>query len=422
MPSQTVERWLEDVEAHRLRQAGRIGIDYAALAEPPEEEQSVSKKSGKRMAEEDMMVASKRRRQNDGDSGFDSIESAAHSGIYEGRGPLVMDQSLEKTLAWVEPRTNTSPSRSSSPSKSRAPSRSSSPSKSGTSSPSKGGSRQKRVALEFASPQVLLGPFKTDIAKHQVVPPVPDGVTNTIRALMEPSGQYVPVELKDWVEQRSPRIEQVDGHVLETDVRTDMTRISDRIYKIYKGAYGLYVRHADENAWYTVVRDVLSVLAPSEDSLLSVEESQGKTVCTELLPLEGGKRTPIASVKTDFVIQMNQENVEVASVLRPIFVDDANISLSAFNDPTSAKTMVAALVEVKTPAGDMAEGVYQFSVASAATLARLRGLVQRGTANGLRLPVVGWVVHGHSWFLHAAYHEEDGSVVSPCISALRLLY
>jgi hypothetical protein len=28
------------------------------------------------------------------------------------------------------------------------------------------------------------------------------------------------------------------------------------------------------------------------------------------------------------------------------------------------------------------------------------------------MPVVGWVVHGHFWYLHIAYRRKDGNIVS----------
>jgi hypothetical protein len=156
----------------------------------------------------------------------------------------------------------------------------------------------------------------------------------------------------------------------------------------------------------------------STTALLDIDESQSKYVCQELLPLAG--TVPIPRVKTDHLLQLNRDNKHVAAVLNPLFVREPNLSLSAFDDPVSAKTFTAALVEVAAPSGDFEEGVYRFTVASAAILARLRLLMQqtgRTTANdpASAMPVLGWVVHGHFWYLHLSYQQLDGSIVSAWI-------
>lgn len=360
----------------------------------------------------------RRRQQSDGDSGFDSQISATF--VSTGTNapaaeltelgsqpvlraglqymPLNHGHTLNEAASRSQTRTYTSGSRSSSPTKSRA------------SSPSKGGSRQKRIALKYTSPRIFLGPFAVDVTKHSTPPRIPPDVSSTIHNLSEKSFGYVPLELRSWIEEVSQGTELVYDYLIDTEEVGNVDTLREETSALHALAFKLYSTHADESSWYSVVREVLKKLAPGPSSILQVEESQTRSVCKELLPVLGEGRIPVPAVKTDFLIEMNPDHPEVASTLVPIFLRDPEITLSAFNDPLDAKTMVAGIIEVKPPAGDMAEGVYQFSIAGAATLARLHGLAREYVAKGRHMPVVGWVVHGHSWFLYTAYCEEDSSV------------
>jgi hypothetical protein len=145
----------------------------------------------------------------------------------------------------------------------------------------------------------------------------------------------------------------------------------------------------------------------------------------------------------DHLVQFNRQHKNVGSVLDPLFRDEPDLWLSAFNDAKAAKTFTAAIVEVKAQGGDYDEGVYQFCVASSAVSARLKllsedaecgesgqrsseaqvgevnvesNIMEKGKCKDkigeIDMPVIGWVIHGHFWYLHIAYRENDNTIVS----------
>lgn len=91
----------------------------------------------------------------------------------------------------------------------------------------------------------------------------------------------------------------------------------------------------------------------------------------------------------------NCNHKDVAAVLNPLFRKHPDLSLSVFNDPVTAKTFTAAIIEVKSPGGDFDEGLYQFSVACAGVFARLRMLGGTTSTGAYAMNVIGWVVHGY---------------------------
>jgi hypothetical protein len=86
--------------------------------------------------------------------------------------------------------------------------------------------------------------------------------------------------------------------------------------------------------------------------------------------LSGG--TPIATAKTDFLLQLDRNHNEVTAVLNPLFRQHPNLSLSAFNNPVAAKTFTAAAIEVNSPGGDFDEGLYRFNIGCAGSSPVLR--------------------------------------------------
>jgi hypothetical protein len=175
-----------------------------------------------------------------------------------------------------------------------------------------------------------------------------------------------------------------------------------------------------------LVRDILVGPLPpptfSSTAFFIVEESQTILVHSDLFPTSGGY--PIPSVKMDHLLQFNREHPNVGEeVLNGLFEREPELWVSVFRHAVAGKTFTAGLVEVKAVAGDCDEGVYQFCVAASAVLQRLRGLrrlnregrevvMEDWDSNDEDMPVVGWVVHGHFWYLHIAYRRKDGNIVS----------
>jgi hypothetical protein len=137
-------------------------------------------------------------------------------------------------------------------------------------------------------------------------------------------------------------------------------------------------------------------------------------------------------VKVDHLQQFNRAYLNVGEeVLNRLFEREPGLWVSMFNDAVAGKTFTAGVVEVRALAGDYDEGVYQSCVVAGAMVRRLKGLRRldeegEGSAmgeggelfaevendNDEDMPVVGWVVHGHFWYLHIAYQRKDGNIVS----------
>lgn len=305
---------------------------------------------------------------------------------------------------------------------------------SGMSSPGKGCCRRNRVALEFSRPNFCSGlpgfesDGETDIHESSEPPRpmvnnkyvVPEFISSLIRDFSESSVTpgCIPGELEPTIQKYSHGTEYIPKEAFGArPYKVEPKPLFCAVRSILATAHRIYKSRKDEKAWHPLVRSVLS--GPFESAraapFLEIDESQTKHICRELLPLSGNLAIP--SVKTDQLLQFNRDNKHVAAVLNPLFVREPDLSLSAFDDPVSAKTFTGALVEVTAPSGDFEGCVYRFTLASAAIIARLR-LLMKQTGNppapdsSPLMPVLGWVVHGHSWHLHLSYQQPDGSIVS----------
>lgn len=314
-----------------------------------------------------------------------------------------------------------------------------------TPSPSKGGLRQKRIVLKYTTPKFYSGlPSLPDLDDDTIdelaeisglttlIPPrvhfeIPPHIASIVNSLSETSATQacIPSSLSTAIHTLSHGTEPIPQEAYSSETQTPYPHITPpqllrHIKDIYTSAQNTYDAHQDESAWYPLVRHILA--GPVSSAFLKIDEAQSRVVATELLPVAGQARVPIATVKVDQVVQIDAAHGQVARLLDPLFESEPDLSLSAFNDPVASKTFTAAIVEVKSPGGDYDEGVYQLTVASAAVLERLRGLESGGAEMGKgggnkdwneEMPVLGWVVHGHFWYLHVTYRQHDGSIVNP---------
>jgi hypothetical protein len=68
-------------------------------------------------------------------------------------------------------------------------------------------------------------------------------------------------------------------------------------------------------------------------------------------------------------------------------------------------------LEVKAPDGNEDVGVTQLAIWLAAGLNSIQELQNRAGMTGALLPMVGWVITGHSWKLYIAYKSRDKEAV-----------
>jgi hypothetical protein len=294
--------------------------------------------------------------------------------------------------------------------------------------------RTRRIQLQYSDPPIFFGPPETygnwtkkgdsesaankyDHADESES--IPDTVCEVARRFSEEAANpSFESGMMSVIRALSP-LESMPcpGNNANTPYTTDEVRmLLPHVSKIFSIAQDLYAGSYEENSWYPLVREVLDDPPHLRclHQFFKVEESQSRSIHSELLPCEAGK--PISTVKVDQVLQFNAHHPDIIPVFRPVFrSQSSSFSLSAFNDPAAAKTSTAAALEVKPPTGNFAEASYQLAVASAAILERMRTLDQEASEQ-FEMPVVGWIVHGHFWTLHVSYRCNDGSIVwSPCI-------
>jgi hypothetical protein len=305
--------------------------------------------------------------------------------------------------------------------------------------------RSRRILLDYTKPSVYFGPpmspdgsesdsdssengLDTDIqaeigrlshledSPDVHIPPHISAITR--RFSEEAAAPCLPDEIVKQLRKLSP-VEDFANIRTSQNPRLSLepSELLRHVSSLFRIAGQLYATSLDESAWYPLVREVLIGPDSSENTnaFIKQEEAHLRVLCSELLPTHNAK--PISSVKVDHVLQFNPANRRVNKLYRSLFTSQPpSFSLSAFNDPVAEKTFTCAIVEVKAPGGNFQEATYQVAVASAVILERLRLLdrqVGECSRDGdLDMPVLGWIVHGHFWYLNVSYKQTEDSIVS----------
>jgi hypothetical protein len=394
--------WQEDQYERPLRTARHQ--NKRKMADRAATDNSGSNSSRERRSRSPRKRAKPSRDESDGDSASDEDAEALDPTLTQDAFSAAISPSSQS----IPNLRNTAPVQQISPSLSRSsrtsPTRQSqSTTYSRTPSPSKGGQRQKRIALEFTTPKFYSGlperptqdtvdeldEMEGSIPSHPRVHfEIPEHIATLVRDLSETAATpgCIPSDLESAIHAASHGTEAIPADAFGPNKiysTIDSARLLRTAQEIHSAALKAYKTHRDEQAWYPLVRQILTSPAPS--SFLEVDEAQTRSLCAELLPLAGpAPGIPIAGVKTDHVLQLDREHERVARVLDPVFEREPGLSLSAFNDPVAAKTGTVAVVEVKSAGGDFDEGVYQLTVVSAAVLGRMRALeVEAGLGLGV---------------------------------------
>ena len=165
----------------------------------------------------------------------------------------------------------------------------------------------------------------------------------------------------------------------------------------------------DESAWV----DSTSLIMKRVLEDLEVVSAQTKAVRSTHLPRIYER--PVGTVKVDGHITLPQHMPETQALYQTLRAAKNEINISAFSDSESFQSFVTGLFEVKPDYGDFEEGVYQLSVAACA----MQTSMKRNTLNprcqdlyARVLPVIAFLVHGHSWNVFIFYRQSDDSVVS----------
>ncbi|KAI9861218.1 MAG: hypothetical protein M1813_005391 [Trichoglossum hirsutum] len=184
----------------------------------------------------------------------------------------------------------------------------------------------------------------------------------------------------------------------------------------------------NEANWYPLVRAVLAWPTPSSSDYLlappnslppfltNVLEARDISVSHEYLPTYAKDPSAIISgVKVDHLITLNNRHPRIAAVRDQVLSGDFNRCFSPFVDRRVARSFVVALVEVKAPGGNRAES--QVRLAAAAVLEAVKRVGDKeGRERGRcrtwmeELPVVCFVVNGHSWEARVGYWESEESI------------
>ena len=228
----------------------------------------------------------------------------------------------------------------------------------------------------------------------------PEPVLPLVQVLSEPPCEYVPARLRDWIKSSTHETEIAPDHTVDFHSKYDDAEIA------------AWKKYADDlQNPPEVLLELINrafELDTSSGSMLSIQESGSLSIAKGLLPFPSG--SPIPSVKTDFLLQINPKHPNVARIFSSFFSRNPETSLSAFDDAIASKTLTGAIIIFTS--GTLDDGIYRFSVTSAAILARLSGLRKSGGFGDLvQMPVIGWVVHCRDWYLLLAYQQDGPSTV-----------
>ncbi|MCJ1468127.1 hypothetical protein MMC07_006755 [Pseudocyphellaria aurata] len=291
---------------------------------------------------------------------------------------------------------------------------------------SRGGSPNRRVQiqeLKRTEPRFVTGSGKSPLGDIIITP---DHIRALVRSFEEGActSGCIPASIFDEVQEISQDMGEIPTQSRGEEDGQDHSTLLNIVKDVYDDANELFSENDDENAWYLLVRQILTY-GSNKNSPLYIVNAQTKFVCQDLLPrTPGNERRPIGTVKVDFLLHFNTEkNHEVHEALNPWFRKNGG-NLSAFNDSITEKSFSLSVVEVKPVGGDYASAMYQVMVASAAMQQRLLQLQADRSEDSLQhqyhqtLPVVGLAVIGHCWYLHIVFRSSRDCIVRKIDEAL----
>jgi len=151
-------------------------------------------------------------------------------------------------------------------------------------------------------------------------------------------------------------------------------------------------------------------------------QDRGRSTQASSDPAKSSTPQSIAiSKKADLAISLSPYSPPISGALSSFRRRNPVIPVSQMQDAYAGSVPLVAGIEVKQAGGDGNEGLAQLAVWAAAGLERAEELsvlrrehARQGRSHGLGLPLplVGFVVVGHSWELYIAWKEMSGTRVS----------
>lgn len=274
----------------------------------------------------------------------------------------------------------------------------------------------KRADLRFTKPSFTLGSGGNEWAHITT----PDHIRDLVRLFGEEActAGCIPASIFDEVRAISQDMDEVPTRSRGDEDGQDHSALLDTVKSLYADADENYANNHDENAWYSLVSEVLRY-GSKKTSPLTIVSAQTKSTFQDLLPQNPfNENNPIGNVKVDFLLHFNYAgNNEIRDALKPCLYKNDGV-LSAFNDRTIKTAFSLSVVEVKPAGGDHTDALYQLTVASAAMQQRLVQVRARGSKTSIEhdyhqtLPVVCLAVIGHLWYLHIVYRASPDYIVS----------
>ncbi|KAI9760992.1 MAG: hypothetical protein M1840_002163 [Geoglossum simile] len=272
------------------------------------------------------------------------------------------------------------------------------------------------------------------------IPPV---VRDLQRRLSKDFGaRVIPRGLMESLHKKSPHAFEntptyvFDDYACMTD--EELRTLWGTVCAILKNAADCQENKRDENAWCMLVvqQALLSGITTAGDDLsiihdektpvpvpgiLELNSIQSQSIDPRFLPALPNSNKP-PSKKADFALAFNKANAEVNRLYRSLSFSKPHLQLSQMTDTYTRHCAMFAGLEVKAPGWNGDEGVTQLAIRLAAGLNSIQELQKRASRTGTLLPMVGWVVTGHSWNLYIAHKCEGEGQTTTVLGPYDLLH
>ncbi|KAI9813024.1 MAG: hypothetical protein M1832_006415 [Thelocarpon impressellum] len=244
---------------------------------------------------------------------------------------------------------------------------------------------------------------------------LPERVQRVYLQLLKDQGVgVIPMALKNEIKAASDAHTLLPDYAFATTEHPDCLTLASLwslVLSVYDEGRKAQEGSEGEGEWFSLARRVLLAIPSQRLELVNMQTAVLSPIT--LLPVTNGRA--IQPRKVDLALAFSADDRTVAATYARVRHMVLKPTLSQTSDAKARGMALLANVEVKSSAGDYLEASVQIGTWVAAGLEKLRLLATEfsGTeyACDQLWPLPCWTVVGHTWSLHIAYKERDGTVI-----------